>query len=418
VKKIAVIGAGVAGVVASHLLQRKYEVTLIERSDRIGGHTNTITIPDGPDAGLPVDTGFIVLNDQTYPLLHRLLVDWKCPVRESNMSFGFYSERDGFSYAGTDLNGLFAQRRNIFRPSYYRFLGDILRFGRKAMRDLEQGRVTDQTLGEYTKDVNPETVQRYIVPMAAAIWSATRREIFEFPARSLLAFWRNHGLLSPRNRPVWQTVVGGSHAYLKSFKQSFTGIIQTASSIARIERRDLQPRIVFADGRIEDYDLLVIATHADQALGLLAEPSGSERELLGSWTYQRNRTVLHTDETFLPANRRAWASWNYTERIHRASDDDPVPVSYWMNLLQGLKSARNYIVTLNPDRDPARGHLIREIEYHHPVYTQQAVSAQGHLHELQGKQSTWYCGSYFGHGFHEDAVRSAVEVARALGAGL
>lgn len=414
-KKVAVIGAGVAGVTTAHLLQEKYAVTLMERDARIGGHTNTVILEKGPDAGMAVDTGFIVLNNKTYPLLHRLLNELDCPVRESNMSFGFYSEVDGFSYAGTDLNGLFAQRRNIFRPDYYRFLAEIVRFGQRALKDLEQGISGNQTFEDYTRNVHPDTVRRYIVPMAAAIWSATPREIFEFPASSLLAFWRNHGLLSLRDRPVWQTVKGGSHAYLKSFQRRFKGAVRTSVNIQSIERSPDRAGIRFEDGQVEYFDAVVLATHADQSLKLLAHPTPEERELLGAWSYQRNRTLLHTDESFLPANRRAWASWNYTERKSSGSPDDPVPVSYWMNLLQGLETETTYVVTLNPDRDPRPDSVIKEIEYHHPVYTRKAVASQARLDSLQGLNACWFCGSYFGHGFHEDAVRSAFSVARQMG---
>ncbi|HMO50288.1 MAG TPA: FAD-dependent oxidoreductase [Kiritimatiellia bacterium] len=411
---IAVIGSGVAGITAAHLLQRKYHVTLFEKNKRLGGHTNTIVLEEGPDAGAAVDTGFIVLNDRTYPLLHRLLEEWKCPVRFSDMSFGYFAEENGFYYAGTSLSGLFAQRRNALRPGFYRLLADILRFGRNAIEDLDAGRVGDETLGTYVRNLHPETVRAYIIPMAAAIWSATQRDILNFPAITLLRFWRNHGLLSLKDRPRWQTVVGGSHAYVQSFVRTFTGTITWGSAIRAVRRHADHVEILYADGASQTFSGVVLAAHADESLALLEEPTEEERRLLGAWRYQSNRTLLHTDTSFLPPNRRAWASWNYFDR-RDARPDEPVPVTYWMNLLQGLKTERDYLVTLNPDREPAPGALIRDIHYHHPVFDTQAVATQSALPALQGRNQTWYCGSYFGNGFHEDAVRSAVAMAETHG---
>lgn len=408
--KLAILGSGIAGITSAHLLQRKYHVVLFEKNDRLGGHTNTVVIPDGPDAGTPVDTGFIVLNNQTYPLLHRLLRDWKCPVRNSDMSFGFYSEPTGFFYAGTSLSGLFAQRSNLFRPSYYRFLRDIVAFGCKAMADLDAQTIGHQTMAAYVQQLHPATVRNFIVPMAAAIWSATRQDILQFPAASMLTFWRNHGLLSLKNRPQWQTVIGGSHSYIKSFTASFTGEVKRNAKIRTIRRTGQQVTLVHTDGHEEPFDALVLATHADEALALLDQPTRDEKRLLGAWRYQENRTILHTDVSFLPRQRRAWASWNYVEKKD-ARDDRPVPVTYWMNLLQGLSTRHDYLVTLNPDREPAPGSIIKDMIYHHPVYDLAAVATQSELPKLQGVNRTFYCGAYFGHGFHEDAVRSAADMA-------
>lgn len=414
---IAVIGAGVAGITAAHLLQRVARVTLYEKNARLGGHTNTVVIEHGPDTGTPVDTGFIVLNDKTYPLLHQLLKQLTCPVRWSDMSFGYCSEKTGFFYAGTDLSGLFAQRRNLVRPSYYRFLNEIIQFGRRARRDLDAGTVGNQSLGDYVRGLSPDTVSCYIIPMAAAIWSATQRDILDFPAQTLLSFWRNHGLLSLTNRPRWQTVVGGSHAYVKSFARSFCGRIRLRADLATIRRHPDHVALVHRDGETETYDGVVLATHADEALALLENPTPDERRLLGAWRYQENRTLLHTDLSFMPSRRQAWASWNYLEHAG-TNPDSPVPVTYHMNRLQGLRTVEEYFVTLNPDREPVRGSLIRDILYHHPVFSEAAVATQRELPSLQGQLRTWYCGSYFGYGFHEDAVRSAVQMAELHGADL
>lgn len=416
-KRIAVIGSGVAGITAAHLLQRVAHVKLYEKNDRLGGHTHTVVIEDGPDAGTAVDTGFIVMNDRTYPLLHSLLEQLNCPVRFSNMSFGFYSEKSGFYYAGTGLSGLFAQKRNLFRPAHYRFLSEIISFGKNAIADLKRGNLGAVTLGQYTRNLMPETVNYYIVPMAAAIWSASQENILKFPAMTLLQFWKNHGLLSLYDRPRWQTVVGGSHSYVKAFKRSFCGQIAMKSSIKTIRRTPDGISIINRDGYAEEFDDVVIATHADEALALLENPSPDEKGLLGAWRYQVNRTILHTDTSFLPANPKARASWNYVERLHDQGNS-PVPVTYFMNLLQGFKTHDEYCVTLNPDRDPKRGTLIREIMYHHPVFNAETIATQDKLPELNGTNRTWFCGSYFGYGFHEDAVRSAVGIAERFGVNL
>lgn len=416
-KHLAIIGSGVAGITAAHLLRRKHNITLFEKNDRLGGHTNTIVLERGPDAGTPVDTGFIVLNDKTYPLLHTLLDQLNCPVRASDMSFGFYSESTGFFYAGTSFSGLFARRSNLFRPSFYRFLSNILAFGKRALADLANDAVGEQTMGEYVQREHPDTVRYFVIPMAAAIWSATQRDILKFPAASMLAFWRNHGLLSLKDRPQWQTVSGGSHAYVNAFRAGFPGRVELNARITTIRRFEDRVVIHHGDGREDTFDGVVIATHADEALALLAQPTGDEQRLLGTWRYQENRTLLHTDASFLPRNRCAWASWNYLERTAQ-HQDQPVPVTYWMNLLQGLKTKHDYFVTLNPDREPARGALIKDILYHHPVFDRAAVATQKELPTLQGIQRTWYCGSYFGHGFHEDAVRSAVDMASGHGVAL
>lgn len=412
--RIAIIGAGVAGITTAHLLQRNATVKIFDKNKRLGGHTNTITLEDCPDAGIGVDTGFIVCNDKTYPLFHQLLEDLNCPVRDSNMSFGFASERTNFYYAGTSLSGMFAQKRNIFRPSFYGFINEILSFGKKAIADLESDSVGDISLDEYTRDLKPETRSRYIIPMAAAIWSATQNDIMKFPARTLLHFWRNHGLLSLKDRPQWQTVDGGSHAYLKSFSRSFCGQIALDARIQTVRRSDKHITIVHADGYEEDFDKVIFAAHANESLALLENPTEDEQRLLGAWTYQDNRTLLHTDPSFMPANRRAWASWNYLER--KVDDPDaPVPVTYHMNRLQGLTTHEEYFVTLNPDREPSDGALIKDIMYQHPVFSSDAVATQPNLPTLNGKQNTWFCGSYFGYGFHEDAVRSGVQVAKDFG---
>lgn len=416
--RLAVIGCGVAGLSAAHLLQRRYDVTVLERNDYPGGHTHTIVIPDGPDAGTPVDTGFIVCNNRTYPLFHRLLDQLGVRLRDSVMSFSYHDEDTGFHYSGGDLNGLFAQRRNLFRATFWRLLLDIRRFCRVGGAALAAESVPAVTIGEYLRQgrYSREFVEWYLVPMVAAIWSAPPSETTGFPAVALLRFFRNHGLLSLHDRPTWQTVVGGSHAYVQAFVKQFRGTLRLSCPVRAVRRTERGVLVAAAGGEAE-FEKVIIAAHADEALALLADPSPEERRLLGPWRYQNNRVVLHTDTVVLPPTRRAWASWNYA-REPGADPALPVSVSYYMNLLQGLRTQRHYCTSLNRHRPVASANVVRELEYTHPVYTFASMDTQGELASLQGVRHTYFCGSYFGYGFHEDAVRSGAAVGRLLGVDL
>lgn len=415
-QNIAVIGGGVAGIVAAWLLQQRHRVTLFEQNDYLGGHTHTIEIDSGPDAGVAVDTGFIVLNDATYPLFQRFLGRLGVETRLSEMSFGFRCEQSGLVYAGNDLNGLFAQRRNLVSPTFFRFLLEIARFCKNSREELSAGDLDALTLGDYLQRgrYSPFMIDNYLVPMAAAIWSTPALKIFDFPAGPFLHFLRNHGLLSLRNRPSWRTVVGGSHSYVKAFAADFRGEIHLRASVAGIERGTDQVRLQLTAGEPMSFDQVVVATHADQALRLLRDPTNQEERLLSPWQYQLNRTVLHTDTTVLPKERRAWSAWNFT-REAGTDEERPVYVTYDMNRLQGLETEREYCVTLNRLTRFAAGAVIAEMDYHHPLYSFASMATQSQLPELNGRQRTWFCGSYFGYGFHEDAVRSGAAVAEALG---
>ncbi len=413
---IAVIGGGVAGLTTALLLQERHAVTLYEKNDYIGGHTNTIAIPDGADAGTPVDTGFIVLNNKTYPLFNKLLRRLECPVRDSDMSFGYYDETSGLQYAGTDLAGLFAQPQNVLKPSYWRFLLEIARFCKTARADLAAGRLTGMTVGDYLDQHGYSAFTRnaYILPMAGAIWSSSLKDIEGFPAEMMIRFWENHGLLSLEDRPQWMTVVGGSRSYVTRAIARLRGSVRVRAAVRSIRRAADGVRVE-ADGNAPaKFDAVVIAAHADEARAMLADPTDDERRLLGAWRYLPNLTHLHTDESLMPPNRRAWASWNY-RRSPAVDAASPVSVTYHMNRLQGLKTERQYFVSLNAPRPPRAETIIREIHYTHPLYTFEAMQSQSELPKLNGVNRTFFCGSYFGYGFHEDAVRSGVQVARAFG---
>ncbi len=408
-KQVAVIGGGVAGIVAAHLLQKTHDVTLLEQGDYLGGHTHTIPVPDGPDAGTPVDTGFIVFNEATYPHFIGFLEELQVPWRETEMSFGFHCEQTGLVYAGNDLNGLFAQRANLLRPQFYRFLLEIGRFCRLAGPDLDTGEELG-TLAEYVQRHRfmPFMVENYLKPMAAAIWSTPAGQVAAFPARPFLLFFRNHGLLLLRNRPRWRTVVGGSHSYVQAFRNRFKGTIRLDTPIQRLFRTQDGVRLEFADQHQERFDQVVIATHADQALRLLGDPTPEETRLLGPWQYEANTTVLHTDVSVLPPTPRAWSCWNFT-RAAGGAGESPVYVSYAMNLLQGLNTRRQYLVTLNRPGEYDENQVIARMVYHHPTYTTASMATQASLPSLNGSGNTWFCGSYFGYGFHEDAVRSSYQ---------
>ena len=409
---VAVIGGGVAGIIAAHRLQNRYRVTLFDQNDYLGGHTHTVTIADGPDAGVAVDTGFIVFNEATYPLFIAFLDELGVASRATEMSFGFACERTGLVYAGNTLDGLFAQRANLFRPRFYKFLLEIGRFCRQGLIDL----ATEGDLGTLDDYVRRHRFQQFMVenylkPMAAAIWSTPAGRVAAFPARSFLNFFKNHGLLALHKRPRWRTVARGSHSYVKAFAARFTGEIRLHSAIHRIHREAGGVEVEFADQQRERFDRVVIATHADQALGLLAEPTAKERRLLGSWRYEANTTVLHTDVSVLPPMPRAWSCWNFRRE---AGEDQQVYVTYAMNILQGLSTSKQYLVTLNRPEGYDERQVIARMQYHHPVYTTESMASQDQLPTLNGNLNTWFCGSYFGYGFHEDAVRAGHRAAAHL----
>jgi predicted NAD/FAD-binding protein len=413
---VAVIGGGVAGITAAYLLQRKHTVTLWEKNSYIGGHTHTIIIEEGPDQGTPVDTGFIVLNDRTYPLFTTLLSQLKVPIRKTDMSFSYFSRKTGLQYGSRNFDTIFAERRNLFRPTFWRLLLGIIRLNSITRKKLKGGNLGTITLGDYLRreKFSRSVIEEYLIPMAAAIWSTPDAKMMDFPAESFFRFFENHGLLSITDQPQWYFVDGGSHRYVRAFLAGFRGEAQADQEVRSIRRTDSGVVVTLQSGAENQFDRAVIATHADEAYALLADPSDEETQLLSPWDYTKNYTVLHTDITLLPPNRRAWASWNYL-RDQDIETGSPVTLTYDMNRLQNLKSEKVYCVTLNPVKPIPREHIIREFVYTHPTYTFEALKTQSELPNLNGKRNTYFCGSYFGYGFHEDAVRSAVRMAEKFG---
>jgi len=414
--RIAVVGAGVAGLTAAYILQRQHRVTLFEKNDYAGGHTHTVVLSDGPDNGTPVDTGFIVMNHRNYPLLTRLFEKLDVPLRDSEMSFSYWDELTGLQYSGGGLNGLFAQRSNLLRPAFLRMVREMFRFFRNAEFDLAAGGLRECTLGDYLRRgrYSEMFVRHHLIPMAAAIWSAPDDKMMEFPAESFLQFFRNHGLLTVNERPQWRTVVGGSHNYVRRMLADFKVDVRLSMPIVSVRRFDDRVALGTSAGPAGEFDGVVIAAHADEALGMLADPSDSERRVLGAWVYQANDTVLHTDRAVMPPLRRIWSSWNYT-RERESGPAGSVDLSYYMNRLQGLTTQRPLFVTLNRRQYLAPDSVIARMTYHHPTYSRAALAAQRELPALNGTRRTWFCGSYFGYGFHEDAVRSAVELVKHFG---
>jgi uncharacterized protein len=413
--KIAVVGAGISGVVAAHLFDRKHNVTLFEARDRLGGHTHTVVLPSGVDEGTPIDTGFIVLNDKTYPNFHRFLAGLGVSVRPSCMSFGYYCEGTGLAYAGTDLNGLFARRANLLSVPFWKMIWQIKKFSKFALDALARDEIGQVSLGSFLDrgKFGRFFQDHYLIPLSAAIWSCSDTGVLEFPAKTFVRFFQNHGLLAITDRPQWQTVVGGSHSYLRAFEKNFSGTIRLSSAVESIQRTPQGVLLKPIGGSYEEFDKVVIATHADQAYRLLVDPSPDE-EALRAWSYSRNRTVLHSYSEVLPPNKRAWASWNYRRRSE-ASTFTPVSVTYHMNRLQGLQTQNQYCVTLNPQTAIPESSIVRDLEYCHPIYTRQAVQSQDTIRRASGQRHTFYCGAYLGNGFHEDGVNSALEVTRNFG---
>ena len=411
--KIGVIGTGITGMAAAWLLHRDHEITVFEQNGYVGGHSNTVDAPGAYGSSVPVDTGFIVYNEVTYPNLVRLFAHLSVPTQPSNMSFAVSIDSGRLEYSGNNLATLFAQRRNLLRPAHYAMLRDILRFYREAPALLETAG-SDVTLGDYLAagGYGHGFVYDHLLPMGAAIWSASMHEIMAFPARSFVRFFHNHGLMKVSDRPQWHTVTGGSREYVKRLTAGFGDRIHRGRAAVSVRRDPTGVTVVDGTGAAERFDQLVIAAHADQAMGMLADPSPEERRVLGAFRYTENRAVLHADPALMPRRKRAWAAWNY---LSNSAGDSDVSVTYWMNALQGIDPDRPLFVSLNPLDAPAPDLTYRSFRYDHPVFDCKAMAMQSEIGGIQGVQRTWFCGSYCGYGFHEDGLSAGLAVAEALG---
>ncbi len=413
---IAVIGSGISGLSCAWLLSNNHKVTLFEKDDRFGGHSNTIQVDHGPQQ-LSVDTGFMVFNPSSYPNLVALFSHLKVPTMATDMSFSVSLDSGRLEYAGTDLNGLFGQRANLLSPGFWGMLSDIRRFYRESSLLLDS--IGDQlTLGQLLDKYNYGRRFRddHLIPMGSAIWSTPAAKMLDYPAKSFLRFCQNHGLLQLTDRPQWLTVEGGSRVYVNKLIEQLGDRARVNAAARSIRRQSIdgQSRVMITDwqGQEHEFDHVVMACHADQTLSMLRDPSPQENMLLGAFKFERNRTVLHSDTALMPKRKRVWASWNY---LRESPDSNALAVTYWMNRLQNLPDSLPLFVTLNPYREPDSSKVHAAFLYDHPLFDDNALIAQRRLWSMQGKRNTWYCGAWFGYGFHEDGIQSGLAVAEALG---
>ncbi len=410
--RIAIVGTGISGMTSGYLLSEDHEVTVYEAKSTIGGHTATVDVPLN-GRNWPVDTGFIVFNHKTYPHFTRLMDHLGVASQPSVMSFSFQDPKSGLVFCPSTFNSLFVQRRNLLRPAFYRMLLDAIRFRREARKLLES---SDEhtTMEAYltAHHYSTDFIDHFLIPMGAAIWSADPGAFRQFPARFFIEFFENHGFLNISDQPRWRVIQGGSRNYIGPITRPFADRIRLNSPVVAVTRSPDTVNIKTADGRVDNFDHVVIAAHSDQALSMLADPSATERDVLGRIGYQENQVVLHTDTSVLPSKRMAWASWNY---LTPERSSDRVALTYNMNMLQNLNATETFCVSLNIGEriDPAK--VIRHFVYHHPIYTPDSFAARRRHAEISGVNRTSFCGAYWGYGFHEDGVNSALAVCRAFG---
>jgi predicted NAD/FAD-binding protein len=409
--KIAVIGSGIAGVLSAFRLDQAHSVTLFEKRDRLGGHAHTVDVSLDSRTE-PVDTGFIVYNEPNYPTFVRFLKELEVPTKPSSMSFSFRSDRTGLEYAGHGLRSFFPNWASLFDLGQWSMMKDLIRFYRSAPRD--RGNIgRELTLGSYLKENNygKPFVKNHLLPMVASIWSVPLKKAREFPFVYVVDFFENHGLLELFDRPRWRTIDGGSREYLRRFRESFDGRIRCDTPIERVDR-DTNGVLVYTRSEELHFDAVVLAVHTDQALGLLADPSRTEKNALEAFPYETNQLVLHTDSSILPKDPKLWSSWNY----HRFSDEPgAVSLTYDLSILQDLDFDEELCVTLNATEKIDPDTIIDTFEYDHPVYSREALDARDTLKETSGRQNLFYAGAWMGDGFHEDGARSAHRVAEELG---
>ena len=408
-QSFAVVGGGIAGLSAAWLLSRRHDVTVYEAEPRAGGHSHTQIVP-APEGDVPVDTGFIVLNPQTYPNMVALLDHLEVETADTAMTFAVSLDKGKFEYSGAGLPGLIGQPANAFRPSHWRMIADILAFFRRAPALLDGD--DDRALGVFLREegYGDAFIDKHIVPMAAAIWSCPPSEILTFPVGTFVRFLPSHGLLKATGRPKWRTVRGGSAKYVEKLVAGVSGDVVLGAPVSRISRSMSGIEIVLANGRTHRHDQVIIACHADQALRLIADPTTDETEILGAFGYAHNEAFLHRDDRLMPKRRRLWSSWNYLgETGERCS------VTYWMNSLQPLATKQHLFVSLNPLAAPAETLIINRMHYRHPIFNGRAMERQRDLWRLQGQRRTWFAGSYFGYGFHEDGLQAGLLAAEEAG---
>jgi len=419
-KSAAIIGTGIAGLGCAHFLHQDFELALFDQNSHVGGHSNTVTVSEG-DKERPVDTGFMVYNEVTYPNLTRLFAELRVPVKKTSMSFSVQHVPSNLEYCGSSINHLFAQRRNLFRPRYWRMLRQINRFNEEAITALEDPTTAKMSLRDYVeaRRYGSDFFDYYLVPMSSAVWSTPPEKMLAFPASSLLRFFHNHGFLGLHTQHQWWTVDGGAREYVRRLTTPFRDRIELGNAVQQVEPGPNNVKVRTQDGDVRLFDKVILACHGDQALKLLANPDSRQCELLGRFRYEPNVATLHTDASVMPRTRKAWASWNY--RIEKDSDGNQrTSTIYWMNSLQGVSDRQDYFVSINGEENIQPDRILRRISYEHPLFDMPAVEAQKSLPDLNRQspdQRVYFCGSYFKYGFHEDAFSSAIDVARVLKGG-
>ena len=412
-KNIAIVGSGISGLGAAYLLADTHDVTVYEKNDYIGGHSRTVDVA-APEGDVPVDTGFIVFNDRNYPLLTSLFKELDVPVEKSDMSFGASIKNGWLEYSTQNINNLFAQKNNLFRPHFVKMVGDILKFNANARRYLAFDETL--TLGQCLDELKMGAWFRdyYLLAMGGAIWSTPVSGMLNFPASTFIRFFDNHGLLTVNDQPQWYTVKGGSREYIKRLTTKFSNRIKLSRGVEKVTRHGDYVLVHDMKGEVGRYDDVVFASHADQALKMIEAPTASEKAVLSRFCYQPNRMVLHSDMSFMPKRKKAWASWIYLSE-HKKDEAASMCLSYWMNNLQPLNTSLPVIVTLNPSREPDASKIHDEYWFEHPVFNGEAIRGQGELDEIQGNNHLWFCGAYQRYGFHEDGLLSAVNMAGKMG---
>jgi predicted NAD/FAD-binding protein len=411
--KTAIIGTGIAGMGCAHFLHPSTDLTIYEQNDYVGGHTNTVTVDEG---GKPVyiDTGFMVFNYKTYPNLCKLFAELKAPVKKTQMSFSVQHVPSGLEYSGSSINHLFAQRKNIFNLRYIKMLNQIGRFNKESIKIVDDPKYANYSIGQYIKEFGfgEDMLWKYLVPMSSAVWSTPMEQMLDFPAVTLIKFFQNHGFLGLDTQHQWYTLDKGSQSYRELLIKPFKDKIHVNRKAIKISREGGKVIVYASDGSQEIFDRVIIATHGDQALQLLGEPTADEQYLLSAFKYQYNKATLHTDESIMPKTKLAWSSWNYS--IRQQNGKLAPTTIYWMNELQGVSDKKNYFVSINPHDNIDEQKIIKEIDYEHPLFDVPAINAQAELHKLNETGPIYFCGSYFKYGFHEDAFASAVNLCSQL----
>ncbi|MEN8847523.1 MAG: FAD-dependent oxidoreductase [Akkermansiaceae bacterium] len=408
-QRIAIVGTGISGLACAHFLHRHHDLTLFEKDDRIGGHSHTVLAPES-DREVPIDTGFMVYNEVTYPHLTRLFKELDVETKETSMSFSVQHLKDKLEFNGGSLNLLFGQRRNLLRPRFWKMLLQINRFNKETIAEVKDPQFPTLTLAEYVKErgYGEDFLRWYLSPMAAAVWSSPPEKIDDFPALTLMRFWHNHGFLGLDTQHQWRTVCGGSRAYVAKISSPFKDRIHQGSGVKSISPEN---QITLTDGSTHDFDLIISAAHGDQALRLLTAPTPLEKDILSKFSYQANEAVLHTDPQFMPKTKRCWASWNYQISGNKHS------TIYWMNSLQGMSDRESYFVSINPSGPIPGDKVIRRLDYEHPLFDLPAIHAQARipeLHQAAQQSGRYFCGAWQRNGFHEDGLWSAVELCKSL----